>query len=66
MFGKREYLVSGTDFYGTYVEKVVWASSAKEALKTAQDIESKKEDETERINYTTASKKGCGCGGRRK
>ncbi|MGG6445698.1 hypothetical protein [Pseudobacillus badius] len=55
MIGKRKYMVSGNDLDGKYVEKELWASSAREALEIAQGWD-------DGNNYTVARKKGCGCG----
>ena len=57
MFGKRKYHVSGSDAVGAYVEKELWAGSAKEALSIAQAW-------ADGNTYTVARKAGCGCGGR--
>jgi hypothetical protein len=56
MFGKRQYVISGQDSNGTYVEKEVWATSARNALEIAQGW-------NDGVTYTVARKKGCGCGG---
>ncbi|MDQ0178468.1 hypothetical protein [Bacillus chungangensis] len=56
MFGKRKYMVSGNNSTGKYIEKELWAGSAREALESAQKW---KDGNT----YTVARKKGCGCGG---
>lgn len=56
MFGKRKYNISGHDANGKYVEGEVWASTAKEALKTANSW-------NDGNTWTVARKSGCGCGG---
>lgn len=57
MFGKRKYVVSGHDDTGKYIEKELWASSAREALQIAQGW-------NDGNTYTVARKVGCGCGGK--
>lgn len=57
MFGKRKYVVSGHDSTGKYIEKELWASSAREALQIAQGW-------NDGNTYTVARKAGCGCGGK--
>ncbi|MGH1287760.1 hypothetical protein [Bacillus toyonensis] len=56
MLGKRKYMVSGHDAEGKYVEKEVWASSARNALNISQEW-------NDGNAYTVARKVGCGCGG---
>ncbi|MGG3801248.1 hypothetical protein [Metabacillus fastidiosus] len=48
--------MSGNDAKGEYIEMEVWANSAADALKIAQEF-------NDGNTYTVARKAGCGCGG---